>query len=175
VNGRGLAVAGLACAALLGAGWLVDPPGSLANASAARSATESGRATGATRQALAARYLAIAEAGNRRLDHDFDPLEGRDRNNLIRAQADLRDAAATERLFDRRLLQIPFPAATERIAQRLYRINQARATLTAAAAVATSLRWLHSYEPALEAANEPVEEAVEAIRRLLGLPPPETS
>ena len=172
---RGAAAAVVASAALLGAGWAADPPGSLASVSAARSTTETGRATGATRQSLAARYLAIAEAGNGRLEADFDPLGGRDRNNLTRAQADLRDAAATERLFDRRLLQIRFPPETERVAQRLYRLNQARATLTAAAAVATSLRWLHSYEPALDAANGPVEQAVTTIRRLLDLPPPETS
>ena len=46
-----------------------------------------------------ARYLVIATAGNRRLNADFDPLERRDRNDLARAKADLRDAAATERLF----------------------------------------------------------------------------
>jgi len=175
VTGRGAGAAVLASAALFGARWVADPPASLASVAAARTATQTGRDAGATRQVLAARYLAIAEAGNRRLEADFDPLEGRDRNNLIRAQADLRDAAATERLFDRRLRQIPFPPATERVAQQLYRLNQARATLTAAAALATSLRWLHSYEPALDAANGPVEKAVSTIRRLLGLPPADTS
>lgn len=172
---RGAAAAVLACGALLGGGSAADPPSSLAHSSAARVAPQAGRATGATRQALAARYLAIAEAGNRRLEADYDPFEGRDQNNVIRARADLRDAAATERLFDRRLLEIQFPPETEQVAWRLYRVNQARATLTAAAAVATSLRWLHSYEPALDAANGPVEQAVRTIRRLLGLPPPEAS
>jgi hypothetical protein len=133
-------------------------------------------ATGGTqRQALAARYLAIAEAGNRRLEVDFDSLEDRDANNLTRARADLRDAAATERLFDRRLRAIRFPPATERVARDLYRINQRRATLTAAAAAASSLHLLHSYEPVLDAANAPVERDVAAIRRSLGLPPPDTS
>lgn len=173
LSGRG--AAGLAFGALLGGGWAADPPSSLANSYVARAATEARQASGTTRQALAARYLVIAEAGNRRLETDFDPLEGRDRSNLIRARADLRDAAATERLFDRRLLQIKFPPEIEQVARRLYRVNQARATLTAAAAVATSLRWLHSYEPVLDAANGPVEQAVRTIRRLLGLPPPDTS
>jgi hypothetical protein len=44
-----------------------------------------------------------------------------------------------------------------------------------AAAAATSLSGLHSYEPVLDAANVPVEDAVKAIRRRLGLPPPESS
>ena len=130
---------------------------------------------GASPRSLAQRYLAIAEAGNRRLEHDFDPLEGRDRDNLVRARADLADAAATERLFDRRLLAIRFPPAIEAVAKRLYRINEKRATVTAAAAAAATLSNLRSYEPVLDAANVPVEQAVAELRRLLGLPPPETS
>jgi hypothetical protein len=119
--------------------------------------------------------MVIATAGNRRLDADFDPLEKRDRNDLARAKSDLRDAAATERLFDRRLLRIAFASETERVAQDLYRVNQARARLTTAAAASTSLRLLHAYEPRLDAANGPVEQAVKTIRRQLGLPPPPTS
>ncbi len=157
----GLAAAALGCCGLLGAGCGADRPGGLALAS--------------TRRALAAQYLAIATAGNRRLDRDFDPLEKRDRNDLARAKADLRDAAATEGLFDRRLLRIVFPSETERTARDLYRVNQARARLTAAAAASTSLGQLHAYEPRLDAANKPVEHAVRTIRRELGLPPPSTS
>lgn len=127
-------------------------------------------------RSVAAQYMVIAKAGNSRLEDDFDPLEGRDRNHVAAARADLRDAAATERLFDRRLLRIRFKPATERVARHLYRINQARANLTAAvAASATSLRSLHAYEPMLDAANVPVEQAVRTIRRQLGLPPPSTS
>jgi hypothetical protein len=102
-------------------------------------------------------------------------MEKRDRNNLSRSKADLADAAATERLFDRRLMRMRFPLVTERVARDLYRINQARATLTAVAASSTSLRQLHAYWPRLNAANGIVEKAVRTIRRQLGLPPPPTS
>ena len=133
-------------------------------------------ATTATgRRALAARYLVIAQAGNVHLDRDFDSLEGPDRNDLARARADLRDAAATERLFDQRLLGIPFPPAIENVARALYRINQVRADLTYGASFASTLAFLHSYEPPLDAANVPVERLVRTIRRQLGLPPPDTS
>ena len=128
-----------------------------------------------SRHALAARYLAIAQAGNSHLERDFDSLEGRDHRDLARAQADLRDAAATERLFDRRLLAITFPPAIERVARALYRINQVRAQLTYGASFATTLAFLHSYEPSLDAANVPVERFVRTIRSQLGLPPPDTS
>lgn len=148
-----------------------------ARASASRTAvTAVTAADGASRRQAAARYLAIARAGNDRLEDDFDPLEGHDRNNLAAARADLRDAATTERLFDRRLLRISFPAETERVARRLYRINQARARLTVAVAgQSTTLHRLHAYERVLDEANGPVEQAVGTIRRQLGLPPPSTS
>ena len=132
-------------------------------------------AAATSRHALAARYLAIAQAGNSHLDRDFDSLESRDRNDLARAKADLRDAAATERLFDQRLLAIPFPPAIERVARTLYRVNQLRAQLTYGASFAATLAFVHSYEPSLDAANVPVERLVRAIRRELGLPPPDTS
>jgi hypothetical protein len=132
-------------------------------------------ATGAQRRELAARYLAIATAGNRRLEAEFGRLDGRDRAHLSAARRDLRQAAATERLFDRRLLGLAFPAATERIARFLYWANQERASLTAAAAASASLARLRAAERRLDLANKPVEQAVAIVRSRLGLPPPETS
>jgi hypothetical protein len=164
---RRATVVAVGCAAAL-AGTAVG--GGSAQASSSSSAVAT---AGTLRQALARRYLTIAEAGNRRLERDFDALEDPDRNNLARARADLADAAATERLFDRRLRTIRFAPATERFARDLYRVNQMRATLTAAAAAATSLVSLHSYDAVLESANVPVERDVSAIRRGLGLPPPD--
>ena len=124
---------------------------------------------------LAARYLAIARAGNRGLDHSLDPLQDRDKSRLGPARADLRDAAGVEHTFDRRLLQIPFGQGTEQVARTLYRVNQARAGLTLAASHATTLDELHAFERRLDDANKPVEAAVRTIRRRLGLPPPPSS
>ena len=47
--------------------------------------------------------------------------------------------------------------------------------LTSTAAGVTSLRELRGYQRRLDAANEPVEDAVRVIRSQLGLPPPDTS
>jgi hypothetical protein len=121
------------------------------------------------------RYLVIAEAGNRRLEADFGRLEGRDRARLGAASADLADAAATERLFDRRLSAIAFAPVTEKIARLLYRLNQARASRTAVAARSTTLAQLRRRQRRLSEANAAVEEAVRVIRNQLGLPPPSTS
>jgi hypothetical protein len=123
----------------------------------------------------AASYLAIADTGNRRLDTDFDHLTGRDSGNLSAARADLRDAAAAERQFDRGLLTIAFPPATEAVARTLFAVNQSRAALATAASSSTNLRQLHQYEDRLSAANRPVEQAVTTLRSQLGLPPPDTS
>ncbi|HXO08065.1 MAG TPA: hypothetical protein VN880_08535 [Solirubrobacteraceae bacterium] len=123
----------------------------------------------------AARYLVIANAGNRSLDRYFDRFEGPDRNHLARARSDLRHIAATERLFDRRLSRIAFSGRAERIARSLYRRNQKRAGLTAMAASSSSLHELRVFARRLDAANAPVERAVRALRRQLGLPPPPTS
>ncbi len=169
----------LACSALLaGTALLAAGCGARGPAPPAGHATlggaTAGLATGAQRRALATQYLAIAVAGNHHLETDFNRLAGPDRNNLAAARADLRDAAATERLFDRRLLGLHLPPVTEKFARFLFWVNQARASLTAAAARSTSLRQLHSYELRMNAANRPVEQAVSVIRRQLGLPPPET-
>lgn len=83
----------------------------------------------------ASKYLAIALSGNNRLEIDFDQLSGRDRDRLSGARADLADASATERLFDRRLLMIAFPSAVKMIAEDLYTANESRAELTDEAAM----------------------------------------
>jgi hypothetical protein len=177
---RAAVVAATAAAvALLAAGCSDSPaqppappatPGTAAHASSAPATLPAGP----QRRELAARYLAIAKAGNRRLESEFGRLEGRDHARLAAARRDLLEVAATERLFDQRLLGLAFPAATERMAQFLYWANQARASMTAAAAAA-SLAGLHAAERRLAQANKPVEQAVAIIRTQLGLPPPETS
>jgi hypothetical protein len=166
-----MAAAALCCAAVLAVGC---GPGQRARPARPASPAPT-LATGAGRRALAARYLAIARPANRRLEIDFDRLDGRDHGNLAAAQGDLREAASTERLFDRRLLAIAFPSATEAQVRFLVWVNESRARLTTTAAASTSLRQLARYEPQLSTANRPVEQAVAAIRSQLGLPPPETS
>ena len=136
----------------------------------------SSAATTAELRAMAAKYMAIAQPANRQLDHEFDGFGDHVKDGgLAAAQADLRAAAVTERRFDRQLIAIRFPPRTEPFVRLLYRVNQARAELTSTAAAATSLRQLRGYQRRLDAANEPVEDAVRVIRGQLDLPPPDTS
>ena len=48
-------------------------------------------------------------------------------------------------------------------------------TLTDRAAESASFAQLRAHQPALRAANAPVEDGVRVIRAMLGLAPPETS
>ncbi len=144
---------------------------------ASRSPAARGTATTtAELTAMAARYLAIARPANRELDHEFDGFDDHIKDgDLAAARADLRLAVVTERRFDRQLIALSFPPRAEPLVRLLYRVNQARATLTSTAAGVTSLRELRGYQRRLDAANEPVEDAVRVIRGQLGLPAPDTS
>jgi len=147
-----------------------------ARTASAHPARTTGSLTAIQRRVLAARYLAIAQPANRALDHDFDgQQDAEERGDLAAADADLRAAAATERAFDRQLIALRFPSQTEPFVRLLYRVNQARAALTATAATAMSVMQLHGVQPRLDAANAPVEQAVRVIRDQLDLPPPDTS
>lgn len=132
-------------------------------------------AAGQGHSVQAARYLAIARPANHRLDVDFDGLADHDRTSLRLAAADLRDAAATERQFDRQLLRIVLPPAVAKQARQLVVVNEARARLSDQAASSVSLAELHQYQARLTKANAPVEAAVRTIRHQLGLPPPSSS
>jgi len=121
------------------------------------------------------RYLRIAEPANGCLEIDFDRLAGPDRAHLAGAQRDLRDAASTERMFDREVLTLSLPPAVEVTARDMVRANESRARLTLTFSADHSLQQLAHDETILTAADEPVEEAVRSVRRQLGLPPPSTS
>jgi hypothetical protein len=126
-------------------------------------------------RALAARYLAIARPANRQLDVEVDGFKDHRRDDLAKATADLRAEAATERHFDRQFARIRFPAAIEAIARALIRANRSRIALTLREARSASLAELNTFTRRHKAADAAVETPVKALRKALGLPPPETS
>ena len=126
-------------------------------------------------RALAAKYLAIAEPANHRLDIEVDAYADNAHHDLAAARKALRAEAATERQFDRSLAAISFPRAIETTARALIRVNEIRARLALRQAAAPSIRALLSFTATHNAADAEVEAQVRVIRRQLGLPPPETS
>jgi len=129
----------------------------------------------ATIRSLGARYLAIAEPANHRLDAEVDAYADTARHNLAAAENALRAEAATERKFDRQLAAISFPPAIEATAHALIRVNEIRVKLTLKQAAAHSIRALLSFTATHNAADAEVEAQVRVIRGELGLPPPRTS
>jgi hypothetical protein len=122
-----------------------------------------------------ARYLEIAGEANHTIGPLMNKLPSLMRTNIAGSDADMWAIAASERLFDRRLLRIHFSPDVEPIARQLYVANQSRASITADAADAVSFPELRHDRLRMLEANAPLEAAVRAIRKKLGLPPPNTS
>jgi hypothetical protein len=124
---------------------------------------------------LAAAYLAIAVPANHRLETEVDGFRKHQRDSLAVAESYLRAQAATERWFDRKLTEIPFPRQIAVAARALVLANQSRVALTELQARSTSIAKLLSFAGRHKAADAAVEVQVKIIRRDLGLPPPSTS
>jgi hypothetical protein len=172
------------CALILIAGCAsksaAAPPGQSPSAapspSASGPASPSASATApASIRRLAVDYLAIARPANHRLDHEVDGFGDNRRDDLAKADADLRAEVATELHFDRQLSRIPFPAGIEAIARAIIRANQSRIILTRREARSVTLAGLRSFTSSHKAADAAVEVPVRAIRKALGLSPPSTS
>lgn len=129
--------------------------------------------TTAQARALAERYLAIADPANAHLDAAVDGFREHQGRDLSAAVADLKQQASVERDFDRRLLEIDFPAPVEMVAHKLVQVNEVRADLATEAATSPTLLALSSFGPVRSASDAEVEQQVGSIRRLLGLPPPD--
>jgi hypothetical protein len=151
-------------------------PASPSAAPASPSATPSATPlTSAQRRKLARQYLAVADPANEALDHEVDAFDDAQHDDVARAVAALNGQVRVERSFDRNLAAIGFPPPVDVIAHLLILANQQRIALTLQEAKATSLTGLATFRKRHAAADEAVERQVRLIRKLLGLPPPETS
>jgi hypothetical protein len=175
------AVSVLFCALILVAGCAsqtATPPASQSpsaapSPSASAPASPSASATPpASIRRLAVGYLVIARPANHRLDHEVDGFGDNRRDDLAKANADLRAEAATEVHFDRQLSRIPFPAAIAAIAGAIIRANQSRIILTRREARSATLAGLRSFTGRHKAADAAVEVPVRAIRKALACHPP---
>ena len=131
--------------------------------------------TTAQRRKLARQYLAVAEPANKALDHEVDEFEDAQHDDLAKAIDALHGQARVERSFDQKMAAIDFPPPVSTIAHLLILANQDRIALTLQEAKATSVAGLATFRKRHAAADEAVERQVRLLRKLLGLPPPETS
>ena len=130
--------------------------------------------TTAQRRKLARQYLAVAEPANKALDHEVDEFEDAQHDDLAKAIDALHGQARVERSFDQKLAAIDFPPPVSTVAHLLVLANQDRIALTLREAKATSVAGLATFRKRHAAADEAVERQVRLIRKLLGLPPPDT-
>jgi hypothetical protein len=130
--------------------------------------------TTAQRRKLARQYLAVAVPANKALDHEVDEFEDAQHDDLAKAIDALHGQARVERSFDQKLAAIDFPPPVSTIAHLLVLANQDRIALTLQEAKATSVAGLATFRKRHAAADEAVERQVRLIRKLLGLPPPDT-
>jgi hypothetical protein len=124
---------------------------------------------------LAADYLAIARPANDRLEIEVDAYTDNAHRNLRAAESALRAEAATELVFDRQLLKIPFPPWIAAAARALVRANDRRIEFTRRQARSASIAALLSLDSRHKAADAAVETQVRIMRGLLSLPPPDNS
>jgi hypothetical protein len=146
-----------------------------ASPSAAPASPSATPLTSAQRRKLAQQYLAVAGPANKALDHEVDVFDDAQHDDLARAVAALHGQVRIERSFDRKLAAIAFPPPADVIAHLLILANQQQIALTLQEAKATSVSGLATFRKRHAAADEAVERQVRLIRKLLGLPPPETS
>jgi hypothetical protein len=166
----------LLAGALLAAGCASSRPAAAPRPTAQSATGPAASAIPATGlRVLAAQYLAIAKPANHRLEISVDGYRAAEHHDLAAAEADLRAQAATEQRFDQQLGRIRFPPRIAAIARALIQANQIRIALTSEQARSVSVRRLQSFDRSHRAADAAVEVQVRAIRKALGLPPPETS
>ena len=173
-----LAVAGCSSGAASAPSSSPDPTGTPAvpaSPSAVPASPSATPLTSAQRRKLARQYLAVAGPANKALDHEVDAFEDAQHDDLARAVAALHGQVRVERSFDRNLAAIDFPPPADVIAHLLILANQQRIALTLQEAKSTSVKGLATFRKRHAAADEAVERQVRLIRKLLGLPPPETS
>jgi hypothetical protein len=145
-----------------------------ASPSAAPASPSATPLTSAQRRKLARQYLAVAGPANKALDHEVDAFDDARHDDLARAVAALHGQVRVERSFDRNLAAIGFPPPVDVIAHLLILANQQRIALTLQEAKATSVAGLATFRKRHAAADEAVERQARLIRKLLGLPPPDT-
>jgi hypothetical protein len=125
-----------------------------------------------TQPMLAAEYAALLAPASQQLTTDAVAYEANEGDHLAVAEAALTAEAATERALGRSLAAFPFPPGIAPIAKGLIEANQARATLTAEQASASSLTRLRSFNHRLQLADAAVQTEMTLVRSAVDAPLP---
>jgi hypothetical protein len=124
-----------------------------------------------TAQMLNRRFLAIMIPARQQLSADQAAYTANvRRGNIAAARNALMSEVTSERAFDTSLARTTFTPAITAIAKALIRDNEARATLTAKQAQATSIAQLRSFNRRVAEAGAAVQKDIKLIRKALTSP-----
>jgi hypothetical protein len=124
-----------------------------------------------TVQMLTSEYLAIFNPASQQLTADVSAYTATERGSLAAAKATLAAEAATERAFDTRMANFPFPPTVAPTAKAMVAADQALAKLTAKQAGSSSLTRLRSFDHRIQVATATVKTEMKLLRKALAVPP----
>jgi hypothetical protein len=124
-----------------------------------------------TVQMLTSEYLAIFNPASQQLTADVSAYTATERNNLGAAKATLAAEAATERAFDNRMANFPFPPTAVPTAKAMIAADQSLASLTAKQAGSASMTRMRSFDHRVLVSTAAVETELKLLRQALAVLP----
>jgi hypothetical protein len=125
-----------------------------------------------TQPILARQYLAVITPATQQLSTDAAAYAASEGDHLAVAEAALRAEVTSERALDASLTAFALPPAIVPLAKALIRANEARQTLTAEQARATSLARMRSFNHRVQLANASVQARMKLLRTAIDTPLP---
>jgi hypothetical protein len=123
-----------------------------------------------TQPILAGQYKAVITPASQQLGTDAAAYAASEEANLTVAEAALTAEVTSERALGSRLGALALPPAMRPLAQALISANQARATLTAEQAGASSLARMRSFNHRVQLANATVATDMKALQTAIDTP-----
>jgi hypothetical protein len=125
-----------------------------------------------TEPILAGQYKAVITPASQQLSTDAAAYTASEGTNLAVAEAALTAEATSERALGARLGALALPPAMRPLAQSLISANQARATLTAEQARASSLARMRAFNHRVQLANATVAADMKLLQTAIDAPVP---
>jgi len=125
-----------------------------------------------TQPILKGQYLAVITPATQQLNTDAAAYVASEGDHLAVAEAALTAEVTSERALDASLTAFAFPPAIKPLARALISANQARATLTAEQAGASSLTRMRSFDHQVQIADAAVQTEMKLVLTAVDTPLP---
>jgi len=125
-----------------------------------------------TQPMLARQYLTLITPAVQQLNTDAAAYAASEGDHLAVAEAALKAEVTSERALDASLTALALPPAIVPLARALIKVNQARETLTAEQARASSLTRMRSFNHRVQLADAAVQARMKLLRTAIDTPLP---